>query len=299
MFPVAAGGTVCGFEAFINGRHVVGEVKEKERARKEYREAIARGDGAYLMDQSKESPEVFSIAVGNLPPDCSVIIKITYVTEMPVDRGTIEFAFPMSSVISSSTDGEDATQSELRTLLCESGTPLDVGVTIGVGVDMPFEIVCLSSPSHRLSVKQSTTKAAVQLAEPMLRPKDFVLELRLADMSVPRIWVEEDPAGHRACMLTFTPEFEPRRLEHRTHLIVLDLSCSMAGDGLKTAKRAATLLLDHLAPGTVFNIIAFGTSQASAFPAARLVRQLGRYFGPFLTRFYFILSALCHLTRAA
>ena len=61
LFPVAATGTVCGFEAFINGKHVVGEVKEKEVARKEYREAIARGDGAYLMEESKESPEVYVV----------------------------------------------------------------------------------------------------------------------------------------------------------------------------------------------------------------------------------------------
>ena len=42
---------VCGFEAFINGKHIIGEVKEKEQAHKEYREAISRGHGAYLMDE--------------------------------------------------------------------------------------------------------------------------------------------------------------------------------------------------------------------------------------------------------
>lgn len=70
---------MCGFEAFINGKHVIGkvlciqnlsnafnsnlsawflirffflqQVKEKEQARKEYRQAIEKGHGAYLMDQ--------------------------------------------------------------------------------------------------------------------------------------------------------------------------------------------------------------------------------------------------------
>ena len=42
---------VCGFEAFINGKHIVGEVKEKEKAHKEYKEAIQAGHGAYLMDE--------------------------------------------------------------------------------------------------------------------------------------------------------------------------------------------------------------------------------------------------------
>ncbi len=42
---------VCGFEAFINGKHIMGEVKEKEQAHREYREAISKGHGAYLMDE--------------------------------------------------------------------------------------------------------------------------------------------------------------------------------------------------------------------------------------------------------
>ena len=32
---------------------IVGEVKEKEQAHREYKEAIAAGHGAYLMDEEK------------------------------------------------------------------------------------------------------------------------------------------------------------------------------------------------------------------------------------------------------
>ena len=42
---------VCGFEAFINGKHIIGEVKEKEQAHREYKQAISEGHGAYLMDE--------------------------------------------------------------------------------------------------------------------------------------------------------------------------------------------------------------------------------------------------------
>ena len=49
---------VCGFEAFINGKHIVGEVKEKEQAHKEYKQAISEGHGAYLMDE--ETPVITS-----------------------------------------------------------------------------------------------------------------------------------------------------------------------------------------------------------------------------------------------
>jgi poly [ADP-ribose] polymerase 2/3/4 len=89
------------FEAFINGKHVVGKCKEKEQAHKEYKEAISKGHGAYLMDKegkrrereerekrtkrahpgfsslSLEKEDVFTVSVGNLPPKADCIIKIT------------------------------------------------------------------------------------------------------------------------------------------------------------------------------------------------------------------------------
>ncbi len=51
VFPLDDMAAVCGFEAFINGKHIVGEVKEKEQAHREYKEAISKGHGAYLMDE--------------------------------------------------------------------------------------------------------------------------------------------------------------------------------------------------------------------------------------------------------
>lgn len=51
VFPLDDMAAVCGFEAFINGKHIVGVVKEKEQAHREYKEAISKGHGAYLMDE--------------------------------------------------------------------------------------------------------------------------------------------------------------------------------------------------------------------------------------------------------
>lgn len=93
LFPLNDGATVCGFEAFINDKHVIGVCKEREQAHREYKEAIAQGKGAYLMDQ--ETNEVFKVNVGNLPPMCKCVIKITYLTELDVqDDRYLDYIFP-------------------------------------------------------------------------------------------------------------------------------------------------------------------------------------------------------------
>ncbi|NXL52624.1 PARP4 polymerase, partial [Podilymbus podiceps] len=94
VFPLDDKAAVCGFEAFINGKHVIGEVKEKKQAHREYRKAISQGDGAYLMDQ--DAPDIFVISVGNLSPNSTVVIKITYITELSFQHGCITFHIPAS-----------------------------------------------------------------------------------------------------------------------------------------------------------------------------------------------------------
>lgn len=75
VFPLDEMSSVYAFEAFINGKHVVGRCREKELAKAEYRAAVAAGHGAYLMEKEEEE-DVFTVSVGNLPPRCSCIIQV-------------------------------------------------------------------------------------------------------------------------------------------------------------------------------------------------------------------------------
>ena len=93
VFPLDDSAAVCGFEAFINEKHVVGKCKEKEVARREYKEAVAAGKGAYLMET--ETPDVFTVSIGNLPPRAIVLIKIIYVAELKIEAGEVLHAFPI------------------------------------------------------------------------------------------------------------------------------------------------------------------------------------------------------------
>lgn len=61
VFPLDDMAAVCGFEAFINGKHIVGVVKEKEQAHREYKEAISKGHGAYLMDEETPVREEYNM----------------------------------------------------------------------------------------------------------------------------------------------------------------------------------------------------------------------------------------------
>ena len=66
---------MCGFEAEIHGKRVIGIAKEKEQAKQEYNRAIARGDGAYLMEEQKA--DIFQVKVENIAlyTECLFVLK--------------------------------------------------------------------------------------------------------------------------------------------------------------------------------------------------------------------------------
>uniref|UniRef100_A0AAY5F6D2 Poly [ADP-ribose] polymerase n=1 Tax=Electrophorus electricus TaxID=8005 RepID=A0AAY5F6D2_ELEEL len=262
VFPLEETAAVCGFEAFINGKHVVGKVKEKEQARKEYKQAIEKGHGAYLMDQ--EAPDVFTISVGNLPAGATVLIKVTYITELAMRSGTVVFSLPASVA---------PWQQELVLML-----GLFVVFSLHMSIEMPYEITGLEC-SHRIRTKRTDCKAmVVTLPDQSLSTDGFQLSFSLSQMHMPRMWVEKHPEkDSEACMLVFYPDFEcgdARWSGVSDVVIVLDTSESMRGEPLVNARRLALKALCSLDRSLRVNVVCFGIDYKEAFPSPRVLEEV-------------------------
>ena len=49
---------MSGLEIFVGGKHIIAKVQEKEAAHSEYRQAVEKGHGAYLMDQGMTEEKI-------------------------------------------------------------------------------------------------------------------------------------------------------------------------------------------------------------------------------------------------
>uniref|UniRef100_A0A8C8EL23 Poly [ADP-ribose] polymerase n=1 Tax=Oncorhynchus tshawytscha TaxID=74940 RepID=A0A8C8EL23_ONCTS len=258
VFPLDDSAAVCGFEAFINGKHVMGQVKEKQQARKEYKQAIERGHGAYLMDQ--DAPDVFTISVGNLPAGATVLIKVTFVTELVVMEGLINFSLP----------GSVAPWQQSSALNQRTQFSLDMSI------EMPNEIINLHCLTHKVKIKRTDCKAVVRTCPgETLGPDGFLVCFSLAQIHLPRMWVEKHPdKDSQACMLVFYPDFEPCPTSSAMSgssevILLLDSSESMRGEALQNARRIALQLLNTLDHHSIrVNVISFGSDQKDAFLSA-------------------------------
>ncbi|XP_017213366.2 protein mono-ADP-ribosyltransferase PARP4 [Danio rerio] len=271
VFPLEETAAVCGFEAFINGKHVIGKVKEKEQARKEYKQAIEKGHGAYLMDQ--DAPDVFTISVGNLPPGASVLIKVTFITELVVRSGSIVFSLSGSvAPWQESAALNQTTQTTVEKIgLSESKGEFSLSMSI----EMPYEIINLNC-SHRIKTKMTDCKAVISTVPGQtLGPDGLQVSFSLSNIHMPRMWVENHPEkDSQACMLVFYPDFKSSGLSLSGGsssvsdvVILLDSSRSMQGEAMLNARRIALQVLKSLARSLKINIISFSTDYKEAFPA--------------------------------
>ncbi|XP_026074209.1 poly [ADP-ribose] polymerase 4-like isoform X5 [Carassius auratus] len=273
VFPLEETAAVCGFEAFINGKHVIGKVKEKEQARKEYKQAIEKGHGAYLMDQ--DAPDVFTISVGNLPPGATVLIKVTFITELLVRSGSIIFS--LSGSVAPWQQSAALNQTTQATVEKIGVTELqsEGEFSLSMSIEMPYEIINLSS-SHRIKTKRTDCKAVIStLPGQTLGSEGLQVSFSLSNIHMPRMWVENHPdKDSQACMLVFYPDFKSIGVSSSGGpssvsdvVILLDSSKSMRGDAMLNARRIALQALKSLDHSLKINIISFSTDYKEAFPA--------------------------------
>ncbi|XP_076603579.1 protein mono-ADP-ribosyltransferase PARP4 [Chaetodon auriga] len=287
VFPLADSAAVCGFEAFINGKHVVGQVKEKEAARKEYKQAVEKGHGAYLMDQ--DAPDVFTISVGNLPPSATVLIKVTFVSELIIRDGSILFSLPGSvAPWQESAALNQTTQVSVKKVCVTDEESSTREFTLDMSIEMPHEISSLLCITHEIKMKKTDCKAVVSvLPGQVMGPEGFQLSVTLSELHQPRMWVEKHPdKDSQACMLVFYPDFDVSSGSASDEVILLlDTSESMKGEPLQMAQRIALQVLRSLDRNLRLNVILFGTDHSEAFLTAQPLVEVCQAAESFIRRF--------------
>ncbi|MED6238228.1 hypothetical protein ATANTOWER_013523, partial [Ataeniobius toweri] len=283
VFPLDDSAAVCGFEAFINGKHVVGQVKEKEKARREYKQAIEKGHGAYLMDQ--DAPDVFTISVGNLPPGATVLIKVTFVSELVVKDGSILFSLPGSvAPWQESSALNQTTQVSVQKVCVTDEAAREF--TLDMSVEMPNKISSLKCITHEVKIKRTDCKAVVSvLPGQVMGPDGFQLSVTLSEVHLPRMWVENHPdKDSQACMLVFYPDFEFDSSSGDSEVVLLlDTSESMRGELFHLAQKIALQVLGNLKTNVRINIVLFGTDHTEAFLTAQQLAKVHAKAKRFIT----------------
>ena len=272
-FPLPENGAVCGFRAIVGGRSWEAQVEDRKKAFDQYDEALARGDGAYLLDE--ERPNIFTLSLGNLNPNASAIVEIDYLVMLDAHGQEVRFFLPTTISPRYVPDGleEDEqgipVEDQVNPVYAES---VPYGLSISLDIHGNSGISSIDSPSH--SIRTSFSDALVRVefsAETVAMDRDFLLDISYKDEFRNRSFVYRD--GEKTYIqLDFSPALQAAVGNHDQDaeiIFVLDCSGSMGGSSIAEARQALAILLKALGGSTRFNIYRFGSRFEKLFPISK------------------------------
>ncbi|XP_039478711.1 von Willebrand factor A domain-containing protein 5A-like isoform X2 [Oreochromis aureus] len=279
VFPLPGDAAVCHFSAKIGQTQIVAEVKEKQEARKEYDDALSSGQQAFLLEESDQSPDIFSLSVGSLLPGESASIRLEYVTELAVqaDDG-LRFCLP--AVLNPRYQPQDFEGAGVQvTSVPASLLFYSLSFSARVSSPRPISTVesnCSLDPLQYLNTDQ--TQATVNLAAGHKFDRDVELLIYYKDAHQPTAVVEAGQAsaepgclmGDSMVMVSLYPEFPQSVMSSMAScgefVFLMDRSGSMSNTRIRSAKDTLLLLLKSLPMGCYFNIYGFGSRYEHIFP---------------------------------
>jgi Ca-activated chloride channel family protein len=312
VFPGSTRAAVHGMTMTIGDRRVVARIQEREEAKATYEKAVKEGKSASLLEQSR--PNVFSMKVGNILPGDRVEVELTYTELLTPEERVYEFVFP--TVVGprySNQEEKGAPEQDhfVASPYLAEGVAAKTRFDIKVALDTGVPLLDLTCPSHKTWTEwKEASKANVRLdaQESEGGNRDFILRYRLAGERIASgLLLYQGPDEGFFLVMAQPPErVAASDIPPREYIFVVDVSGSMTGFPLDTAKELLRGLIGTLKPTDTFNVLLFsGTSHllsprslaASASNAAEAIRVIDGQWGGGGTELYAALDRALHIPR--
>ncbi|HBD08896.1 MAG TPA: trypsin [Syntrophobacteraceae bacterium] len=271
VFPASTQASVHGLKMVIGDRMVTAKIKERTAAKQEFESAKREGKSASLLEQQR--PNVFTMNVANIMPKDEVQVELHYTELLVPTEGTYEFVYPtvVGPRYSNQPEaGAAETDQWVKSPYLKEGnlppTGFQIAATLAAGLPIQ-EVTC---PSHTVDVQwdsQSSAKVSLAPTGEFAGNRDFILKYRLAGKTIQSgLLLHEGEKENFFLLMVQPPErVKPADIPPREYIFILDVSGSMHGFPLDTAKVLIKDLLSHLQERDTFNVILFsGTSSVLA-----------------------------------
>ena len=277
IFPASTRAAVHGMEMQIGGECITAKIQERKTAEKKFTAAKTSGRSASLLSQHR--PNVFSMDVANILPGDQVKITLHYTELMIPTDGIYEFVYPtvVGPRYADTPETPDfetcgpITEPWLANPYLREGSlnpaRFDITCHLATGIDLA-EIRCAS---HDTTIDwKSPASASVRLnpSETSGGNRDYLLQYRLSGEQMDTGLMLYEAGNEKFFLLTVQPPARvvPADILPREYIFVVDVSGSMHGFPLNTAKKLIKDLLQGLRPADRFNVVLFSGGSSVLSP---------------------------------
>jgi Ca-activated chloride channel family protein len=273
IFPASTRAAVYGMTMTVGDVRTVATIKERERATREFEAAKREGKNASLLEQSR--PNVFMMKLANVLPGDTVVVELKYTELLVPTDGVYEFVYPtvVGPRYSEKREQEAAPGDEFvkAPYTHEGEAPRSEFHLAGV-LTTGVPIQELDSPSHQLDVRAAGLRAEITLddSERLSGNRDVILRYRLAGAEIASgLQLYQGRDENFFLLMAEPPQtVQPDQIPAREYIFVLDVSGSMHGFPLDTAKKLMGDLVNVLRPSDTFNIVVFADGSDTFAPAS-------------------------------
>ena len=306
LFPGSTRAAVNALNVRIADRLITAQIREKQQARIEYDQARKEGKTAALLEQHR--PNVFQMNVANILPGDDVLVELRYNELLVPTDGRYQFVYPTvvgpryagtaSNAPSETTSGSTPAHAQAFPAqpVLREGEVSPSAFNLKVNLASPIGIQDIRSPSHAIDTAMdagsAAKRASVQLAGAASRVsnnRDFILDYRLAGNAIQSgVLLHRGEKENFFLAMVQPPQAVPQAaITPRDYVFVVDISGSMHGFPLDTAKALMRQLLGNLRASDTFNVLLFSGSNRMLAPhsvpatpanvnaAIRTIEQMG------------------------
>ena len=301
LLPLPPDAAVTRLELEVDGRRIVGQIRERAEARQVYDGARRAGRRAVLLEQQR--PHLFTSRVANVPPGQAVEVRVELLLPVRYRDGEFSLRFPTTQTAvyvpgAPLTGGEAAPESAAVLPLDGSGwaaptvavpdaplltpfqhpragsdgrplNPLSLHIDLQPGIPL----AAVDALYHDLAVARLGDAYTLTLRNGSAEmDRDLVLRWRPRASASPQAAVfRERQDGEEYALLMLVPPTaaEAERKLARELLLVIDVSGSMQGEPIRQARHSVLHALDALGPDDYVNVLAFNDRYRALFPVAQ------------------------------
>ncbi|MGE4488452.1 MAG: VIT domain-containing protein [Kiritimatiellales bacterium] len=258
-FPLPKEASLSELSLWIDGKEVIGEVLEKEKARKAYEKQVSRGKETALAE--KNDFKSFDISIGRIKAGQDTRVRIVYYQPVRIDLNIGRYVYPLAE------GGVD----DERIAFWETDNRVQEQFSFKLKLKSAFPIKDVRMPGYDQTAQISKTgedkdqtvyDIQIDSAEGSASlSRDIICYYRLDDTVPARVELIPYRASSKELgtfMAVITPAADLKPITEGTDWIfVLDKSGSMSGNKIQTLTKGVEKVLGKMSPNDRFKIVTF------------------------------------------
>jgi Ca-activated chloride channel family protein len=263
VFPASNRAAVHGLTMAIRDQVILAKIQERVQAQKTFEKAKQAGKTATLLEEQR--PNVFTMSLANVMPGDRIEVTLKYNELIVPSEGRYDFVFP--TVVGPRYSNQAAatapeTSQFVATPYLKAGSVVPSTLAISGSIATGIPLASVKSATHAVTAhpdNPNLTHFALDAAEARGGNRDFVLSYRLSGDAIQSGLTLFDAGAEKFFLLQVEP---PARvadadLPPREYVFIVDVSGSMNGFPLETAKALLSDLVLSLRPTDSFNVLLF------------------------------------------